>query len=142
MALIHLTLLGGFAAHRADGTALALPTRKAEALLALLACRPGEPRPRECLMAMLWGDRGDPQARHSLSQALTSIRSALDGEWPALVAERDTVALGRAAAAVDVAEFRRRAAIDTPEDLQAAADLYRGPLLDGLKLRESGFEDW
>ena len=31
---------------------------------------------------------------------------------------------------------------ETVEDLQAAAALYRGPLLDGFNLREPGFEEW
>jgi DNA-binding SARP family transcriptional activator/TolB-like protein len=142
MARVRLTLLGGFTASLAEGTALALPTRKAEALLALLACRPGEPRQRESLMALLWGDRSDTQARHSLSQALTSIRHAVDDKAPLLVTERDTVALSPEGAEVDVVEFRRRVESGTLDDLRTAVELYRGPLLDGLKLREPGFEEW
>jgi len=142
MAQIRLTLLGGFAARRSDGAAVTLPTRKAEALLAVLACRPGEAWRRECLTALLWSERGDRQARHSLSQTLTSIRRALNGADPLLLAERETVALAPDAAEVDVAELQRLAAGDTADDLAAALDLYRGPLLDGLKLSEPGLEEW
>jgi TolB-like protein/DNA-binding SARP family transcriptional activator len=142
MAQIRLTLLGGFAACRSDGAAVALPTRKAEALLAVLACRPGEALRRECLTALLWGERGDQQARHSLSQTLTTIRHVLNGAGPLLVAERETVALAPGAAEVDVVEFQRLAAGDAAADLGAAVELYRGPLLDGLKLSEPGLEEW
>src|SRR5690242_11802087 len=133
MARIRLRLLGSFAAERADGTAIMLPTRKTEALLAVLACRPGEKRQREWLMTLLWGDRGDVQARHSLNQALTSIRRACDG-IPLLVAERDAVTLDGAAIEIDVALLRRPAGNGGLEALRAAAQLYRGPLLDGLRL--------
>jgi TolB-like protein len=142
MAQVRLTLFGGFAARRSDGEAVTLPTRKAEAVLALLACRPGEAQLRERLTALLWGERGDQQARHSLSQTLTSIRRALNGAATALAAEREAIALCPKAVAADVAEFQRLAASDSIADLQAAAALYRGPLLEGLKLREPAFEEW
>lgn len=142
MAQIRLSLLGGFAACRPDGAAVTLPTRKAEALLAILACRPGEPLRREYLTALLWGERGDQQARHSLSQTLTTIRRALNGAGPLLAAERETVALAPDAAEVDVVAFERLAGADTTADLSAAVALYRGPLLDGLKVNEYGLEEW
>jgi TolB-like protein/Flp pilus assembly protein TadD len=143
MAQIRLTLLGGFAAARPDGTAVTLPTRKAEALLAILACRPGEAWRRECLAALLWGERSDQQARHSLSQTLTTIRHAFNGAAPQpLATDREMVGLPPDAAAVDVVEFERLAAGDDAGDLGAALDLYRGPLLDGVTLSEPGLEEW
>ena len=142
MADARLTLLGGFAARRMDGGPASLPSRKAEALLAVLACRSGEPQPRGRLMALLWGDRSDLQARHSLSQALCSIRSSFGDAVTLVVADREAVALCPDAAHVDVAEFQALGAGDAIEDLQAAAELYRGPLLDGLNLREEAFEEW
>lgn len=139
---INLVLFGGFTAQRPDGGAVELPTRKAEALLAYLACRAGEAQPRDRLTALLWGERADAQARHSLSQTLTSIRRALSGGASILNVDRDTVTLRAGAAEIDVASFKRRAAGDSPDDLRAAADLYRGPFLDGFKLRDCAFDDW
>ena len=137
-----LTLLGGFAARQSDGAPASLPSRKAEALLAFLGCRPGEPQPRERLTTLLWGDRGASQARHSLSQALCSIRRAFGDAVTLVAADREAVTLCPDVAHVDVAAFQTLGAGDAVEDLQAAADLYRGPLLDGLKLREETFEEW
>jgi DNA-binding SARP family transcriptional activator/TolB-like protein len=141
VAHIHLTMLGGFNARWPGGGPVALPTRKTEALLAVLACRPGEPQPRERLTALLWGDRSDQQARHSLNQTLTSIRRAFDGT-AALEANREAVALHPEAAEIDVSAFHRLAASVAVEDLSAAAGFYRGPLLEGLNLREPAFEEW
>jgi DNA-binding SARP family transcriptional activator/TolB-like protein len=139
-AVIQLSLLGGFGVRRANRGDVRLPTRKAEALLAYLACHPGEKQPRDRLTALLWGDRGDKQARHSLSQTLLSLRQELGEANSLLLIERETVALRAEAVECDVLEFRRRATVST--ELRAALDLYRGPFLDGFSLREPGFEDW
>ena len=140
MALAQLTLLGGFGLRRADGGDVRLPTRKAEALLAFLACHPGEKQPRDRLTALLWGDRGDRQARHSLSQTLLSLRQELGEADSLLLIERETVAMRADAIESDVIEFRRLASM--PGGLRSALDLYRGAFLDGFNLRERGFEDW
>ena len=136
-----IRLLGGFEARRADGSRATLPTRKAEALLAIVALAGGAPCPRERLAEALWGDRGETQARHSLSQALTSIRSALGGE-DLLLATREGVALASGRVAVDALDFQALAAAETFEPLAEAAGLYRGPLLDGMAMREEGFTEW
>ena len=52
------------------------PGRKERALLALLAMPPGEPRSRDRLCGLLWGDRGDKQAHDSLKQAVHRLRSS------------------------------------------------------------------
>jgi TolB-like protein len=137
---MRLVLFGGFTAQRPDGSAVALPTRKAQALLTIMACRAGDPQPRERLMALLWSDRAETQARHSLSQTLTSIRHALGA--PILTIERDTVLLAPGSVDADVARFQQLAASDALADLRAAAELYRGPFLDGFKLRDPAFDDW
>ena len=48
--------------------------RKHLALLVYLARSPRRTRSREQLVAMLWGDRTESAARHSLSEALRVIR--------------------------------------------------------------------
>jgi TolB-like protein/DNA-binding SARP family transcriptional activator len=143
MARVQILLLGGFAVRRSNGDAAPLPTRKAEALLAVLACRPGEPQPRDRLTALLWGDRADAQARHSLSQTLTSLRRAFaDEAAPLLTAGRETVTLCAEAVEIDVAAFRQLAASEATSELTAALDLYRGPFLEGINSREAAFEEW
>jgi DNA-binding SARP family transcriptional activator len=140
MALVRLTLLGGFRARRGNGEDIKLPTRKTEALLAYLACHADEKQPRDRLTALLWGDRSDRQARHSLSQTLLSIRQAFDDANSLLQVEREAVVLRAEALESDVKDFQQLAG--TPGELRSALDLYRGPFLDGFNLREPAFEDW
>ena len=135
-------MLGGFAAFGPDGSPLALPTRKAEAVLALLLCRAGEAQPRERLIGLLWGDRGDKQARHSLSQTLTAIRGAIGDAPDPFVAERETLVIEPGAIGADVIDLAALAERDEVESLRAAADLCRGPLLEGFRVQDAAFDEW
>src|SRR5207302_2031426 len=65
--------------------------RKHVALLVYLARSPRRSRTREHLVGLLWSDRDERQARHSLSEALRVLRRALGDER--LVADVDQVRL-------------------------------------------------
>ena len=99
--------------------------------------------PRDKLATLLWGDTSDERARHSLRQALMTLRQALPRAAAAsLVEEGDTVGVNPATVEVDVALFERLTAEGTPEALERAAALYRGDLLEGISVEEQSFEDW
>jgi TolB-like protein len=137
----HLSLLGGLdiAAEAADQPL----TRKARAMLAYLAMHAGKPQSREKLAALFWGRNGESQARTNLRQALSALRRALPaGDGARLVTEGDRVALDLDGGGLDVARFEALAAGRQPEELEQAAALYRGDLLDGFSVREPGFEEW
>jgi TolB-like protein/Flp pilus assembly protein TadD len=135
--LLQVRLLGGFElrGHGRDAPPLG---RKVRALLTCLALSPGKPWPREKLMALLWSDRGEEQARASLRQALAELRRAL-GEPSPVRAEHDSVSLDPSIIALDAVEFERLAKAGR---LDEAASLYRGPLLDGHGVRDDAFEEW
>jgi DNA-binding SARP family transcriptional activator len=142
MAKLNLTLLGGFQARLEPGSALALPTRKAQALLAYLALPAGRAHPRDKLAALLWGGTREESARASLRQALFSIRKALEPAEGVLGQAGDALALSPAAVEVDAARFERAVQQGTPEALARAAELYAGDLLDGFVIDEAPFEEW
>src|SRR5262245_27738687 len=136
--LVHLRLLGGLDLQLGQGRVAIPAGRKVRALLACLALSPGKAWPRERLMALLWSDRSDEQARASLRQALAEMRRAL-GEPSPVRTENDAVSLDPALVAVDAVQFERLAQAGK---LDEAAALYRGPLLDGHGVRDGAFEDW
>lgn len=70
MAVLSVSLLGGFQVRSGAGTAISVPVKKAKALLAYLALHPGQRYTRDRLAALLWEEHGETQARHSLRQAL------------------------------------------------------------------------
>jgi DNA-binding SARP family transcriptional activator len=142
MARLTLRLFGGFHA-RFGERGLMFQTRKAQALLAYLAVRPEQDYTRNKLAALLWGSARKEQARQSLRQCLSALRSALSPIHPrVLLVDGDRVALDQSSIDVDVAKFERLASRDSPRDLEQAAVLYVGDLLDGVDVSEEPFEEW
>ena len=142
MPRLSLRLLGGFHL-RLESRSLALPARKAQALLAYLALRPGRPHSRESLTALFWGNVGERQARQSLRQTVFRIRKVFAAaKNPSFVVQAETIAVNAAAVDVDVASFERLIRKRSPAALAAAITLYEGPLLDGLRVDEEPFESW
>ncbi len=70
---VKIGLFGQFSVE-IDGSKLPVPGRKCQALLAYLAAKPGQDVSRDTLCGLIWGDRGDEQARASLRQALAVLR--------------------------------------------------------------------
>src|SRR2546421_9587477 len=92
--------------------------RKHLALLVYLARSPRRARTREHLLGLLWGDRDERQARHSLNEALRVLRRALgDGR---VVSDVDQVRLSDDAVVLDCERFAERKAAG---DWAAAAAL-------------------
>jgi DNA-binding SARP family transcriptional activator len=139
--VLSLKLLGPFRIE--EPPSLELGTRKIEALVAFLALPAGRLRHRGELTQLLWGSRDEAHARHSLSQALSSLRKTLArAEINALVVEGDRVGFDPAAVMTDVARLNAILEDDSPHALAALSELWRGDLLTGLDIREEAFEDW
>ena len=139
--MLRLRLLGGFEVDLAEGAPRLGP--KAQALLAFLAMSRGTVAARGRLAGLLWGERNEELARHSLSQALCTLRTAFGPDAADLLqAGPDGVRLARDGLELDVEAFESAVHGHRPEAMQAACLLYRGEFLEGLDIRESGFEDW
>ena len=142
VAEVTLHLLGGFRLAR-DGAETAPLGAKGRALLAYLALNADRGHAREALATLLWGDRGDEQARHSLRQCILSLRKALgDDDASLVVSEGERLRLDAGAVALDVHDFERLATAGTRESLERASALYGGGLLEGESVRADGFEAW
>ena len=140
MAKVQLTLLGGFEARTDSGLSLAIPRRKAQMLLAYLAMHPRQSHLRDKLATLLWDSAPAEQARQSLRQTLFAIRQVLPLD-PTLV-DGDAVAFAAEAVTVDVGEFEQVARSHDPDELERAAVLYQGDLLEGISPGSAQFEEW
>src|SRR5262245_34731525 len=142
MSDLKLILLGGFEAVLPSGQRLSLAAKKARALLAYCALRPGR-HSRETLATLLWGDTDDERARNSLRQTLFVLRTSLqDGARRTLHIDAGGVSADPTRLEVDARAFEALAAEGTPQALERAASLYRGDLLEGFDLSEEMFEQW
>jgi DNA-binding SARP family transcriptional activator len=112
--------------------------RKHLALLVYLARSPRLSRSRDHLIGLLWGDRPEAAARHSLSEALRVIRRHAGQE--ALDVSVGQIGLAPGAVALDVDQLEAFAAAD---DWAAAGALVGGEFLEGFAVPDaSPFEDW
>jgi len=143
VALLELTLLGGFHAQVPSHRAVTVGAKKNQALLAYLALHPGRLHGREKLIDLLWSDRDSEHGRNSLRQALTALRKDLAAVEPQpITVEGEVVTVSPSSIAVDVLAFERLARSDAVEDLNEAAALYKGELLDGLAIHDTSFVQW
>jgi DNA-binding SARP family transcriptional activator len=135
---LRLALLGPPVVER-DGAVVGFDTKKATALLALLAVT-GREHSRERLAALLWPDSDTTRARGSLRRTL-SVTAAAVGEGLAIT--RVAVALKPQQVRVDVADFEAlRGQPDAPS-LERAVRLHRDDFLAGFWLRGcEEFEEW
>lgn len=132
MARALVCLLGRFRLVDAAGKDVPVAARKAPLLLALLAAGAPQPVRRDQALTLLWDDVPEERARHNLRQLLSALRKQIE----LVRAEGETLRLDPDACEVDVLELRSLAARNDVESLTRAADLYRGPLLDGADASE------
>jgi TolB-like protein/Tfp pilus assembly protein PilF len=138
-----LVTLGGFELRSAEGRPVALKSRKARALLAILSAQRGLRMSRVQIASLLWADRAEPQARGSLRQALAELRRALGPAGADVVCSAgETVELDAARIASDIARFEALLAEGHRAALERAVALHRGTFLEGFDLREDSFDEW
>lgn len=142
-ASLRLRCWGDFAIGNADSGADMRPRgRKARALLAYLAMHPGKPVRRERIMALLWGERADEQARSSLRQTLFELREFSRAEHPLLHVEREAVTLLPDVLETDIDRWRHLAVKREYEELLAELPDTDDALFADLDGIDGGFDEW
>jgi DNA-binding SARP family transcriptional activator len=112
--------------------------RKHAALLAYLALRGSRPHARDRLISLLWPDKPDADARHSLNEAVRVVRRAAGAD--AIVSGVGDLRLLPGYVETDADEMSRHLGRGAPG---AAAPLIRGQFLEGFALGDSSeFEQW
>ncbi|MBC5763750.1 BTAD domain-containing putative transcriptional regulator [Ramlibacter albus] len=133
-----LQLLGAFVLETPQG-AVRLG-RKAQAMLACCAMHAtGVSRAR--LVALLWADLGEEEARNALRQCLHLLRRGLGSGADLLDSEGDRIVLRAGAWDVDVHRFEFLAQQRETAALVEAAELVRGDFLEALDAGED-FNRW
>ena len=141
--VIRLSLLGPFSLSDRQGNKIAVHSRKNRALLAILALSVDLTATRDSLAGLLWGDRGEDQARASLRQSLAVLRKELGSLADAVFEFREDGL--RLSPAIEVDALEVHAAVDAGGDLpriRRAAESCRGELLQDVLLRDASFEPW
>jgi len=137
MAAFQLVTLGQLRLVEA-GDAERLPGRRKElVLLAFVARRAPRDVSREELAALLWGERADDRARHSLRQTLLRLKQVLG---PALEVDPMRLHLADKAVEIDASEFERDVSAGR---YRAAIDRWGGDFLTAADdVGGEGFRTW
>ncbi len=149
---LEIHLLGGLQIRHNGQPVTDLVSRKAEALLAYLACNQ-RPYPRDVLADFLWAERSQTGAAGNLRVLLNSLRHTVK---PFVLITRHTVAINpQSEMWVDTLVFERllvdfynnraKGALPTRivEQIEQALILYRGDFLTGFFIRDAPeFEVW
>lgn len=136
---LELQLLGSLRA-LVNGVERPIERQKAQALLAYLALT-GQRQSRSALAALLWPDLPAERATANLRQTLYALNTTLGADF--FASDRTSVSLVSDLAQIDVARFHALIKAGATADLRAAADLYRGDLLEGLDPADSpAFAEW
>ena len=138
--MLQLHTLGSVCLAGGDGEPLtgAAAQRRLLALLAVLATAGSGGISRDRILGILWSESEAERARGALAQALYHARRALDCED--LAVGRDDLRLNRERIGADIWALEDAIAVG---DLERAADLYKGPFLNGFFLTGAPeFERW
>jgi DNA-binding SARP family transcriptional activator len=112
--------------------------RKHAALLIYLLLSPHRTRTRSHLLGLLWGEKSESAARHSLNEALRMLRKAAGEDR--VRAEGESISLDDANVECDALAFD---AAFAEARWKEAAHLLGGEFLEGFDLPDApGFEDW
>lgn len=114
------------------------PRRRALALLALVAESGNAGITREKLCAIFWPDSETEQARNALKQAIFAAKRDLKS--PDIIVGTSELRLNSEIISSDLGDFK---AAVRGKDPARAVDIYEGPFLDGVQLRENPeFDRW
>jgi DNA-binding SARP family transcriptional activator len=112
--------------------------RKNLALLIYLARSPKRARSRDHLVGLLWGEKQESAARHSLNEAVRVLRKHLGSD--ALESEAELVKLSSGVVELDADRFE---ALVEDSDWEGAANLAVGDFMEGFGVPGcSELEDW
>jgi DNA-binding SARP family transcriptional activator len=112
--------------------------RKNLALAVYLMRSQGKPTTRDHLIGLLWAEKPEKSARHSLREALRAIRKKAGPEH--LKVEGEQVTLETSQADLDLDRFHE---FTETGDFESAWGLVRGGFMEDFSVPgSSGFEDW
>jgi DNA-binding SARP family transcriptional activator len=135
--MLHLVTFGGLALESVDEAVAPRLSAQRLAILAVLAAEGDRRVSRERLTGLFWPEADEEHARHSLRQAMYTLRHEVGRE---IVQSDFALSLDASAITADTIEFR--AALGRG-DRAAAAALVRGPFLAGFYLPSAApFQRW
>lgn len=141
MSHLEMKALGPLRFEDRNGRERRPPTRKTAMLAAYLAIHPERRFSREMIAGMLWGEKDEARARHSLSQALSDLRRTFGDQL--VLGNSQFVWSPSNAISVDVARLSAiEPAYASREELELFETLHQGEFLQGFDFAQTGLSSW
>ena len=140
---LRVSLFGGFALTTSDGAEIAISSRRARALLAMLCLSPGEAMERDHVSRLLWPGRFQEQARASLRQCLSGLDKVLNSIAPGVLdLSHGRIAIDSSRIDSDLARLETALAQGRAAEARGLlVAIGNRPLLDQMALGDV-FEEW
>jgi TolB-like protein len=132
-----LDLIGAFGMFTPEGDRIEITSKKAVALIALIATAPSGERSRRWLQGMLWGASEETRAQASLRRELSSLAKLLDAHGAGALLLRSSQRVGLDIEQLDIDFF------SLGISLPIGRPRSSGVFLEGLDLKDcEEFEEW
>jgi len=143
MGSFRINLMGELQCVTEDGQTVNISLAKDQGVLAVLTLSENYTCTRNKLIDLLWSSRGEEQARASLRHSLWTLKKTLGYSGGTVFStDRKAIKLNSDFVKTDLGEFDELIDSDICNDLEKAACLYRGELLEGLVIRDSEWNEW
>ena len=143
MSKLSLLVLGEFSLRVREGECIKVSSKKARALLAYLATRPGRTVSRVELARMLWERHDEQQAFTNLRQTLSVLNNQLAGvstDW--MVKDSGFLALNTDLFESDMDQVQLASHSHDTSEIEKAIALLQGEFLEGLVFHEESLNRW
>jgi DNA-binding SARP family transcriptional activator len=138
-----VSVIGGCAFGGADGKAFAIKSRKARALIGVLAVSPGMALPRDKLAGLFWSEFDQENARASLRQCVKIIRQELGPALEHMVtSDRELLSLDRSAISTDYHSMMECADAGRHGDPVFQTEEVHDRLFSGMEDVDEAFAAW
>jgi len=140
--MLHLNLFGGFTLRSSDGRKIDIDLAKSRALLCYLALNAGRNIDRVQLASLLWGTQSESRARHSLTQALSTLSRALEDDANCLERRREHVCFHKDCLDVDLLRLMTIDDAVDPYRLVEIINHFEPDVLSEFSFGEPDFDEW
>ena len=140
--MLYLKLFGGFSLVDSRDQPIIIESAKPRALLTYLALNSGRRHNRSQLASLLWGEQSESRARHSLTQALSSLSHTLQDKCSGLQRYRNQVCLEDDCIDVDANRLLHIGDDASPLELLEAVRLFEPDPLEEFSFGEPGYDEW
>lgn len=141
--ILHIHFLGGFEFIYQNESIAGKISQRLQSLLAYIILHRDTPQPRQQVAFLLWPDSSEKQARTNLRRSLHTLRQVFPHAEQFVAIETKSLQWrSEATTEIDITVFEQAIhshdslAQSTPETLEAAINLYKGPLLP------SCYDEW